>query len=147
MTVEVNEDFDGFGKAYRQAMYESLDIAGVIAQGNIKGLLGKHGVAGGVAKAFGITSKARSSEPGQPPGLRTGHLQGSIQIDRAENKGLKPTVTVGTNLIYARVHELGNSTHPRRPFIAPGASMSETSISKATAAIFRQVLKKFRGVR
>lgn len=146
MSVDVVEDFGGFEKSMGGAMYQALDSAATISQSKIKILLGKHGVATSVAKQFGITDKARSSEPGQPPGLRTGSLRRSIQIDRKNNVGDRPFVLVGTNLVYGRIHELGGVHHPKRPFIVPGVKNSAAPIQKAVLAIFRSAAKKFRGI-
>ena len=139
MTVVVIEDFAGFKKAFSEATYHALDRSAIIAQSNIKELLSKHGAAP-------LSGKSTPSAAGQPPGLVTGSLRRSIQIDNSSNKGLKPAVLVGTNLVYGAVHEFGSNTHPKRPFVAPGASMSTAAIAKANVAIFRQVVKKFKGV-
>ena len=146
MSVDIKEDFDGFKGKFESAAHEALDTVAIIVQTNVQSLLSKHGVATSVAKRFGITDKARSSEPGQPPGLRTGTLRRSIQIDRSENIGETPAVEVGTGLIYARIHELGGRHHPKRPFLVPGDSMSTSAIELATKAVFRKVVRKFRGV-
>lgn len=146
MSVTLVEDFDGFEMAMRQGAYESLDTAAVITKGSVQKQLSKHGVATGVAKKFGVTDKARSSEPGQPPGLRTGTLRRSIQIDRSQNKGDRPFVLTGSNLVYSRIHELGGPHHPKRPYLLPGLRVSADPVRKAIAAIFRKAIKNYRGV-
>jgi phage gpG-like protein len=47
------------------------------------------------------------SAPGQPPGMLTGTLARSIAIDASNIDQPIPSVRVGTNLIYAAVHEFG----------------------------------------
>jgi phage gpG-like protein len=51
----------------------------------------------------------RASMPGTPPGSRTGHLRNSITWNRSGDLKRR----VGTNLEYARIHELGGTIqHP-----------------------------------
>ncbi len=51
----------------------------------------------------------RASSPGTPPGTRSGRLRNSIDWNRSGNLRR----TVGTNLEYARIHELGGTiNHP-----------------------------------
>ena len=89
MSVILKEDFGGFGAAMATAAYQSLDQTAIISQTRVKELLTKHGAAPSAGKAI-------PSAPGQPPGLRTGSLRRSIQIDRSGNKGTKPFVLMGT---------------------------------------------------
>lgn len=49
---------------------------------------------------------------------RTGTLRRSIRVDRG---GLPEAISIGTDLIYGLVHELGGRFHPPRPFLSPAA--------------------------
>jgi phage gpG-like protein len=50
---------------------------------------------------------ATQSTPGNPPGLLTGALVRSIQVDKSKIDNALPAVRIGTSLEYAAVHEFG----------------------------------------
>lgn len=58
-------------------------------------------------------SAAGQAPPGSPPGVKTGTLRRSIQVDLSKNKGARPRVRVGSNVEYARIQELGGVVSAR----------------------------------
>ncbi len=58
---------------------------------------------------------------------RTGTLRRSIAVNRTQ---LPFSVSVGTDLIYGLVHELGGRFHPKRPFLTPALEDSADRISR-----------------
>ena len=57
-------------------------------------------------------SKSKSpSAPGTPPGVVSGLLRKSVQIDRSQINAFK--IRVGPGVIYARIHELGGTIRPK----------------------------------
>jgi hypothetical protein len=65
-------------------------------------------------------------------GTLRGSLTGNQSID--QNKRLR-WIEGGTHLIYGRVHERGNRTHPRRPFLAPALAATREKYDD----IFRRI--------
>lgn len=88
-------------RAFREGGQAGLSSAAVSFQSDAKTILSRR-------------SGPPPSPVGQPPAKRTGTLGRSIQIDRSQIRSLR--VRVGTNLVYARVHELGTNG-ARRPFL------------------------------
>lgn len=70
----------------------------------------------GAAKAGGhvIEGHAKVNAGSGRPGLnrRTGHLVGSISVSEGNISTYRAEVDVGTNVIYARIHELGGIIRP-----------------------------------
>ena len=85
-------------KALQAGIKKGLDAAAIHLQGKVKQAL----------------NGGSPSSPGSPPGKKTGDLGRSIQIDRSRNKGRYPRVRVGTNKVYARIHEFGGTITPKR---------------------------------
>lgn len=56
----------------------------------------------------------RGSDPGTPPGVRTGRLQSSISAQRLK---FGESWAYGTNVKYGRIHELGGRTAGGQPYI------------------------------
>ena len=54
---------------------------------------------------LGLSLSSSPSQAGTPPGVKTGTLRRSIQVDNSEIGNLR--VRVGTNLKYARIQEFG----------------------------------------
>ena len=69
-----------------------------------------------------IAAKEKIKRGGKGPPVphiltsRTGTLRRSIRVNRAS---LPTAIEVGSDLIYAVVHELGGRFHPPRPFLDP----------------------------
>lgn len=74
------------------------------------------------AKATTLYILSGGSGPPDPTRLtsRTGTLRRSIGVDRSGLGGL--VVGVGSDLVYARVHELGGRFVRARPFLEPAAT-------------------------
>lgn len=53
------------------------------------------------------------SLPGSPPAVLTGALRNSYTIDTSKINEANPAVRVGSNLIYARIHEFGGVIRPK----------------------------------
>ncbi len=80
--------------AILRGMREGLTRCGVLYQREMK-------------KALNGPSPSR---PGKPPGKDTGTLGRSVQIDIGGlNRGKRMHVRVGTNVVYAPIHEFGGS--------------------------------------
>lgn len=58
-----------------------------------------------------LSKSASPSRPGRPPGVGTGHLRRSIQVDDSEVEA-KLRIRVGSNAVYARIQELGGTIEP-----------------------------------
>ena len=64
-----------------------------------------------------LTKSTSPSAPGQPPGVVTGELRRSIQIDISGIDKAPPSVRIGPDLLrvpYARIQELGGTITPKR---------------------------------
>ena len=89
------------------------------------------------------------SSPGSPPAVRTGHLRRSITSDWTDKKipstGVKaptskyPVISgvIGSNLAYARIHELGGQTGrnhsvklPARPYLRPALERAKPAVKR-----------------
>lgn len=68
------------------------------------------------------TGKRLTNTPPHPSKLtsRTGELRRSLSANRgADRSGLPRYIDVGSDLVYARVHELGEGRFPKRAFLEP----------------------------
>lgn len=73
-----------------------------------------------------------AAAPGEPPGKRTGTLGRSINIDDVGLAEANPRCRIGTNLVYAAIHEFGGTISqregrvtihmPERPYFRPAIS-------------------------
>ena len=81
-----------------------------------------------------IQRSAPTGAPANPPPgpliSRTGTLRRSIRVDRS---GIPRYVDVGSDLVYAAVHELGGRHTQPRPFLAPAL--------QATAGRFQAIFE------
>lgn len=91
--IKKNPNFD---KEFRNKVIAGLDRMAIVLQTGIKNELSLH---------------SSPSNPGQSPGVKTGALRRSIQIDRSKISQLR--VRVGSNLIYARIQEFGGIITPK----------------------------------
>ena len=80
---------------------KALDRSAIIVQREVKLQLSKHGNVSG----------ENPSKPGTPPGVRTGTLRRSVQIDRSKIQAFR--VRIGPGVIYGRIHELGGTIVPK----------------------------------
>ena len=73
---------------------------------------------GEIKKELSLTRTPRGgatrSIPLTPPGVQTGALRRSIQIDSTHLGDDAPRVRVGTDLVYAAIHEKGGIIRPKR---------------------------------
>jgi phage gpG-like protein len=72
----------------------------------------------------GGKGKLRNTKP-HPSKLtsRSGELRRSLSVNRGRDRsGLPRYVDVGSDLVYARVHELGLGSYPKRAFLAPAVA-------------------------
>lgn len=78
-------------------------LAGAIHyQGSVKKQLNRH--------ASNRGNGGQASPPGSPPGNRTGTLSRSVQVDVGGLiRGSQKRVKIGTDIIYARIHEFGGT--------------------------------------
>jgi len=93
-------------KAMLRGVQRGVASAAVIVQNEIKEKLTSGG-------ASNIGSGGKSSPPGGPPAVNTGHLLRSIQIDGSKIKTANPFVRIGTNVTYAPIHEFGGRILPK----------------------------------
>ncbi len=85
---------------------------------------------------------ASPSEPGTPPGRRSGDLQDSIKASPPVAVGGEAVVEVGPDIIYGRIQELGgdtgrnHATHLEpRPYLEPSLTEGIASGGFTAAAI------------
>ena len=99
------------------------------------------------AKAGGnvVEGHAKINAGSGRPGLRiqSGHLVGSINVSEGIISKLRAWADIGTNVIYARIHELGGIIKgafgnpdtivhmPARPYLRPAMDENEDDIVKA----------------
>jgi len=89
--------------------------------------------------------------------IRTGALVNSITVDEGKQTKTRAEVGIGTNIIYARIHELGGmikkafgiagiTVHmPARPYLRPALDENENDIRGAVEAeIWRNLNKATR---
>jgi phage gpG-like protein len=65
--------------------------------------------------------ESNPSKPGTPPGVKTGLLRGSLDVESFRDGTNTFVARAGTNLEYGRAHELGSPSRnlPARPFLRP----------------------------
>jgi len=74
----------------------------------------------------GVRARYIPSSPGQPPGVRTNRLRGSLTNARIGTLRW----AFGTNVEYARAQEFGTSKMPARPFLRPVINMHRAAIGR-----------------
>jgi len=92
------------------------------------------------------------SPPGQPPGLISGALRGSVTCVRGPGGGMHASALTGPHIVYARIQEYGGRvptwgnvrTHsiPARPYVRPSRDQviaSGSAVAAADAAFMRHV--------
>jgi hypothetical protein len=127
------------GKFVAQKMAKNaLYAAAVVLQTNIKVDLNKGG-------------PGPPSRPPNPPHKQTGTLGRRIQIDDSKNFGPKPSVRVGTKLVYARRLEYGFAGtdgkgrtvfQAARPYMRPALDRSKKKMQKAATAEAKRTFAK-----
>lgn len=78
-----------------------------------------------------------SSDPGSPPGVRTGQLRNSITHERIKQMQW----AAGTNIPYGRHHEFGTADMPARPWARPAVEKSKKKMMKAFNAGVRMAMR------
>lgn len=79
------------------------------------------------------------SKPGNPPKTDRGVLVNSIFVN-VEQSGIKPIVTVGTNLKYGAWLEFGTKDTAARPWLAPAHKANkDVNVREISKAVFRVV--------
>lgn len=92
-----------FRNAIRNQIVRGIDRASIALQSDLKQVL---------------STSPSPSAPGQPPGVDTGTLRRSVQVDRSQvDSELK--ARVGTNVEYARPLEYGTINMAARPWMRP----------------------------
>ena len=136
----MSHEFDiMLGKRIAEAMAkDALSAAAVVLQRQIKVDLTQGG-------------PGAPSRPPNPPHKQTGTLGRSIQIDDSKNFGPKPSVRVGTKLVYARRLEYGFAGtdgkgrtvfQAARPYMRPGLDRSKKKMQKAATAEAKRTFAK-----
>ncbi|KKN70767.1 hypothetical protein LCGC14_0427620 [marine sediment metagenome] len=109
-TRDLEKTTEGFGKRLRKAEKPQLLQAGLLVGREAqKRIVGK-----------------RATNPPDLLGIVTGRLRSSLLPPKVSSDGL--TVTVGTNVEYARKHEFGTKGSIARPFLLPALVKSESKI-------------------
>lgn len=85
----------------------------------------------------GVKAEYTPSNPGNPPGVRTNRLKGSISSNKT---GKKMQREVGTNVGYAKPLERGTSKMQARPFMGPGLDLAK----KPMLRVFINTLRRRR---
>lgn len=99
MSVSVRWEGPKFIRDAEDAYREGLVAAGAFFQGQVMRTL---------------RTQRSISPPGKPPGVRTGTLARSIFTDITRLGDERPSVRVGSNLVYARIHEFGGVIRPKK---------------------------------
>lgn len=105
----------------------------------------------GVQKNLNKRAGPPSSRPGKPPAKRTGTLARSWQSgghDYVKIESRTPTrysQRIGSNLVYAMVHEYGGIRHPKRPYVFPVFMKTAKRLERITAPVFRRAFKGIAG--
>ena len=100
------------------------------------------------AGGFVVEGHAKVNAGSGRPGLniKTGALVNSIKVDKGKKSKTHADVNIGTNIIYARIHELGGIIKrafgregfivhmPARPYLRPAMDENEPDIIKAVEA-------------
>lgn len=118
MSVEYRENPE-FRKNIRKQIAEGVDRAASALQSDIKRTL---------------SISPSPSSPGQPPGVDTGTLRRSVQIDRSRVDS-DLLARVGTNVEYGRYLEYGTIKMAARPWLRPTLSKFKGKI----ASFFRGI--------
>jgi len=95
----------------REGIARALDYSALAIQKEVQANLSRHG-----------RQPSRGVSTGAMPGVRTGHLRRSWQagkpgsVKRTENvrSPISPSITVGSNVKYARIHEYGGIIKAKR---------------------------------
>lgn len=113
-------------KQLEAAACAAVSAGAIVLQDEVKENLNKH-------DSGTPANPGQPSKPGSPPGKQSGTLSRSIQVDLSKCKS-DLEATVGTNLIYAKIHEFGGTiNHPGgTPYIV--TKRGAVFISKAAAA-------------
>jgi len=110
--------------------------------------------AGGFVVEGHAKIKAGSGRPGLI--MRTGALVNSIITERGKRSKTRAEANIGTNLVYARIHELGGIIKnafgrgiivhmPARPYLRPAMDENEGDIRKAVETeLWRNLTKATR---
>lgn len=84
--------------------------------------------------------KTGRSSPGNAPKTDTGTLVNSIYVDPGKSE--KPTVFVGTNLLYGKHLEHGTKDIDARPWLQPAFEQTKQANLKLIIARMRAVVKR-----
>lgn len=89
----------------------------------------------GTGRDTGVRARYRASLPGNPPNVRLGGLRDSITVRKGKMRR-----TVGTDLVYARIHEFGGTiNHPGgTPYIVVGPGRARFISNKKAAELESQ---------
>lgn len=68
----------------------------------------------------------------------TGRLRQSISHESENFGSNNPSVTVGTNVEYAKIQEFGSSKQPAQPFLFPAYNGNKQKILKELAKAFKK---------
>lgn len=142
-SVRLDWHGDEFKKVAREGVAVGLNKAAVIAQDRAIVNFGTSG--GGVVSK---TKKGRNvyapSPAGGFPGIRTGTLRRSVNVDLASPKDL--VARVGTNLKYGRMLEEGTRDMPARPWLFRSVNpVKAKMLNKLVDAATNHIARKFGG--
>jgi HK97 gp10 family phage protein len=117
-------DAKGVSNAVKQASIQPIHKMALLVEREAKTSMTKGGRIRSRDRTTGKFSGSRGvpSKPPDPPNVQTSNLRGSIQ-NAPTNRG---TYLVGPTLMawYGKIHEFGDSTHPKRPFMRPALHRS-----------------------
>lgn len=125
MSVKNNPNFDN---QLKEEIKKGLDRAAIIFQNEVKQKLSEN---------------TSPSSAGKSPGVKTGALRRSIQIDRSQINKLR--IRVGTNLVYAKIQEYGGIISAKKSkflrFLVGGKFISKKTVNLPARPYFRPALK------
>lgn len=109
MSVQFNRE--KIMQRLRVAVSQAIAKSAIELQAAVKAKLNLH--------ASNIGNGGIAAPAGGPPGNRTGSLSRSIQAKDITAEPLKPTWRVGTNMVYARIQEMGGRVRPKKGKFLP----------------------------
>lgn len=131
---KINNLHPEISRAVKQAVF----FSGLLVEGDIKKSIQRGPKSG--QSYFKLNPKRIhvASSPGEPPASDTGRLAGSISTKRMDGD---MTVTIGTNIEYAKGLEFGTFRVLPRPFMFPAFEKNKKAIHNKIQKAIRDAVK------
>lgn len=140
MSVEYTDNSEAFLKRLENALDKGVGMAAEFLVQGIQDTMPGQGasVKPGTGGDTGVRAEYTPSNPGQPPGVRTNRLKGSIASVKT---GKKMQRAVGTNVNYALPLERGTSRMAARPYMSVGLNASKRGMMAQFNRTVKRLLK------